>query len=320
MDHLSISTMNRNYGIDLGRFFFCFCVVCIHVPMYSNKYLMPLNRCAVPFFIITTGYFLAAKSTESFLENAKKTFFLWLKYTCIFFVLSTLLDWVFSGGIKNFNLNDVWSLLTSGNCSYLDDRFYEGKVYGFSTLWYLYSISLASFLLHFVKKYLKCSYFLYISVFFAFLGPFMNYICGYKYSDFFRLLILTIPYLSLGYWVKSSNRKCPNMIFLYVLIMLFLLLGIFEYRYVCAHEFFYQDTYISTFPLSYLFFITFSKLKVRWFAKLHLPTIITLDIYLWHRVIFFFFIVLHFSFSPFSAMVLYPITFAISYVIRRYWR
>lgn len=55
-------------SIDIAKFFFCLCIIALHTGLLSflptfHKYIIEKNlfRLAVPFFFITSGYFLASK-------------------------------------------------------------------------------------------------------------------------------------------------------------------------------------------------------------------------------------------------------------------
>lgn len=52
----------RNPIIEYARYLFAFSVVCLHVPLgYGSSVIIPFARCAVPFFYMIMGYFLAKK-------------------------------------------------------------------------------------------------------------------------------------------------------------------------------------------------------------------------------------------------------------------
>lgn len=68
-DETEIRIENRTYSsIDITKFFFCLCIIALHTHLLSflptfQNYLIEKNlfRLAVPFFFISSGYFLASK-------------------------------------------------------------------------------------------------------------------------------------------------------------------------------------------------------------------------------------------------------------------
>lgn len=69
-------------GIDCMKFFFAICVVAIHTHPYSNYTSTPftverildiLLLCAVPFFFITTGYFIGKKLSSLFSDEKNES-------------------------------------------------------------------------------------------------------------------------------------------------------------------------------------------------------------------------------------------------------
>lgn len=62
---------NRISSFDFGRFFFSICVVFIHIPFAHSSAFMPIFRCAVPFFYMLTGYFLASDNLSEYIDKKR---------------------------------------------------------------------------------------------------------------------------------------------------------------------------------------------------------------------------------------------------------
>ena len=86
MEHLQVK---RDYAVDLGRFAFAFLVVTLHMSMFANQYLLPLARCAVPFFYLVSGYYMfkpdERKFSRSIVHNGRKWLKLYVSYMAVFY-------------------------------------------------------------------------------------------------------------------------------------------------------------------------------------------------------------------------------------------
>lgn len=76
--------MTKTYNsIDIAKFFFCICIICLHTQIFSFLPSLPLFlltkavfRLAVPFFFVCSGFFLGCKlfreSTDAYWGTVKK--------------------------------------------------------------------------------------------------------------------------------------------------------------------------------------------------------------------------------------------------------
>lgn len=309
--------MNRNIGLDIGKWIFCFCVICLHVPMWNNNFLMPINRCAVPFFYMVTGYFIYGRSEKAFSKSSNKLIILWFKYTIVFLLLATLCDIAFCGGLQHWTQYDTISMLSSGNCPYIDVRHIQNIDYGFSTLWYLYIGAISAFLLHLCRKFLLKKWFLSLMVVLTLSGPLLNYL-GIRYLDGYRLVIQALPYMAFGYWMNSLNNRASqiptkNSIIAFIT---FYILGYAEFKLIYYCSIPIQDVYFTTILLALNFFILFKNLRISNILRTSIVQNATMDIYLWHRPVYFILCVMGASFKPFSAPVVFVITAIVTIITR----
>lgn len=307
---------NRVASIDLGRWVFAFCVVCLHVPMWHVLYLMPLNRCAVPFFYMVTGYFLANKEKIAIKLTARNYMILWARYSIILLIAALIADFFICGNVKAWTFHDSLALFTTGNCPFIDERVYDGKTYGFSTLWYLYIGSIALYLLYIARELLNKKWFLCIVLMLALSGPFIN-LFNASYGDSYRLIIQAIPYITIGYWINKNTLMNNNVstYYLFILVGVLYVLGIGEIYVLKLCGIHIQDVYFTTMFLSVLIFITL--LKIEWGGQIKLNPNTTMDIYVWHRLVYFIMVVLDCAFAPFSAIVVFITTGALAMVFRK---
>lgn len=146
----------RNPSIELFRYVFAFLVVFIHVPLlHGGMLLMPLARCAVPFFYLISGFFLAKKTCNvdliPFMPTAKKWILMWGKYFVVFAIIGVLIDW-YCGNITYPNIKDFASLVLTGQCMYVDEHIVATHKLGLLTLWFLYEGALAFALIYVLRK------------------------------------------------------------------------------------------------------------------------------------------------------------------------
>ena len=124
--------MKRNTLIDVFRFVGAFLVVCIHIRFpkeFSDHFLMPVTRMAVPFFFMVSGYFLADinidKMKQRLDKQIKHVFWLFAGAAAFYFcaeviaaairnpgevmdVVSRLWDW--NRWYRFIAVNDTWTL------------------------------------------------------------------------------------------------------------------------------------------------------------------------------------------------------------------
>ncbi len=147
--------MERNYNIDVARFIFAFFVVIIHVPLIGADYLMPLARCAVPFFYMISGYFLFSNDDQilesRLISNMKKWWKMWLTYILILIVISLVLNKLL-GNTIHFSKYEILFWLTNGVGPVVDIVVFRGVPYGLQTVWFLYVGAITFTIFYFFLK------------------------------------------------------------------------------------------------------------------------------------------------------------------------
>ena len=102
--------MKRLYNIDLLKFFCAVLVIFLHMHTPYQGYILPLTRCAVPCFLIVSGYFIFNTDEQKFQSNLKRNIgkifhiFVW---STLLFAFVKFLFCVVILGLKNVNLNNL---------------------------------------------------------------------------------------------------------------------------------------------------------------------------------------------------------------------
>ncbi len=126
-------SMSNNYkSIDLMKFMMALCVVTIHTyivdsmePSIFQDILYSIIRSAVPFFFITSAYFVMQRNEkDGILKYWKRIFQLYLSWSVINYILVSLIN-------RNLCVENVQTCI------------YQILFNGYSVLWYLWGILIA---------------------------------------------------------------------------------------------------------------------------------------------------------------------------------
>ena len=134
--------MGKNYNsIDLMKFIMALCVVTIHTYIVDSMkssilqdFLYSFIRSAVPFFFITSAYFVMQRNENGgILKYWKRIFQLYLFWSVINFISVSLIN-------RNLCVENVQTCI------------YQILFNGYSVLWYLWGILVVLPLLYRIKK------------------------------------------------------------------------------------------------------------------------------------------------------------------------
>lgn len=177
--------------IDLAKFIFSFLVVAIHtLPLYqvsllANSILVQyIARYAVPFFFITSGYFIAQKQTDSFnfksiFNQLKSLLIIYALWSCIYFPFQSRN--VYQNLFKTINLDAIQEYFF--RATYIGSYFH---------LWYFVALIQAIILYRFLIQYLKIKTLIRIFTFiylFGLLGDGYYYLNSYLHTSEIILFI-----------------------------------------------------------------------------------------------------------------------------------
>ena len=308
----------RNGWIDVARFFFAWLVVVIHVPMHGGLYLLPLARCAVPFFFVTAGFFCYSDDEMKFQNNLKKNFkkwiLLWLKYSCCLFFLSIMLN-TFLGVDVFFSFKDVARFVLEGSCSMNDVVCFNEKIYGINTLWFLYSGSLAFAFFYLLRYVMFRRLFVALIICLFLISTKLNY---YE-NTVPRFFSLGIPFVFMGICLRKYQFS-PKKIFAFVsFLLLFVVVSYIEFfinlKMCGRHDI--QCFWSAPFLIASLFCVLLFLQKMFPINK-RVPAILTLDVYVWHRLVWLVFVIAGVSqfMMGLDAVVVYVATLILAFVLR----
>ena len=227
--------MKKNYMIDILKLFFAVCIVGLHTGLFLKyKYGFYLHsvifRLGVPFFFITSGYFLGKGiNSNNRKEIIKKFIFKLLPTYLVLGGLYSILGIIRYDSFSIYNiLNNLWYLFT-GRC--------------FSIMWYVGAlITSAIVLLHMdTKRKLEISIIIALVLYFIGLS-FNTYAFVLKNTQFNQVLLFLADkfdnnsnflfcgyyYVSLGFYlsryVKDNLQKKIPLKILFIFVMFILLL------------------------------------------------------------------------------------------------
>lgn len=209
--------MDRKNGIDVFRFIGAFFIMCLHTGYgsLSQEYsdgIRLVSRWALPFYFMTTGYFLASKIVNKSLDfkrvegNVSRLITIFIISSFIFLPL---------GVLKGYAENSIDAVLIG---SYFHLWFVGSLVIGYVFIWYLF----------YTKRSILLSFISMILILLALLTDSYDQFFGYSLSyELFRFL-LVIPFMYIGVLVYKNRNKVVNHTFLIGLILLGLIVQFVE--------------------------------------------------------------------------------------------
>lgn len=254
--------MRRLYNIDTLKFLCAVLVVFLHVRTSYQTYILPLTRCAVPCFLIISGYLIYTEDRLKMEGHLKKSIYRMLRILVWSSLLFAMVKFLFALRSGDFSFLSIMAL----------GKFvlFNENPFGFH-LWYigayLYTLAIVLF-------FVKCNRLKYIwwSVPFLLLLD----LCLGKYSLILwhkefpyiwvrNFLCVGIPYFSIGMVLKQWKWLMQNLCCLQKLalggVILFSLTSIVENRWLLElHANAVRDHYISTTFLAVSLFLLFLSL------------------------------------------------------------
>jgi peptidoglycan/LPS O-acetylase OafA/YrhL len=62
----------RNSSIDVLKFCCAIMVILLHAPFIGKSYVLPVTRCAIPCFLIISGFFIYSDNPENCIKKTNK--------------------------------------------------------------------------------------------------------------------------------------------------------------------------------------------------------------------------------------------------------
>jgi len=204
--------MDRNYTIDLIRLIAAFCIMTLHIqiPSFGHKIgsIIQLgSRWAVPFFFITTGYFLGKKILRDRNLNFNRIEKNVVNLISILIVSSFV--YIIHGTFFSYQwfANDV-SFLLKGSFWHL--WFIGSMILGYVLIWYLYNLGFQRIL-----PYLSV-FILIIAIYSDSYDVIFHQVI--KYNQIPRFLI-SIPFMYVGIFL-SGKKNLKSKLSLWIVIFI----------------------------------------------------------------------------------------------------
>lgn len=201
---------NRSNSIYFFKAIACFLIITIHAPIPKiGGYILHLARCAVPFFIMVTGYYTNV-GYDVLVRRAKKIFYLIVIATIIYLPLNILVHW--AQGNMNFWLSEIQKPEILFKIIVLN---WTTPILGVGHLWYLFAFLYAFLIMALISRIFP----IYkdrilivwstISLLIIFLIQVYSEITGEMIEPIYwrNSFFLIIPCFMIGNFLKKSNEK-----------------------------------------------------------------------------------------------------------------
>lgn len=270
--------MNRKNGIDLFRLIAAFFVMCLHTSYGSLNHeyvdnLRVLSRWALPFFFITTGFFLGYKIEDSNLDfkRIQKNVSYLISILLVSSIIYLPID-VIKGDVPK----NIESLFTG---SYFHLWFIGSLLSGYIFIWYLYFIKKDK-ILPFISVCLLLGA-LFTNCYSQLLHKSLNF-------SLFKFL-LSVPLMYIGIILSKKEYKFINNKLIIVLALMGLIIQFMEselFLKLYGYEKSLQQFLIGTIVLSVSLFVLSSRISLKENRFSTWGREYSLFIYLYHPLVY----------------------------------
>lgn len=268
---------------------------------------MHLARCAVPFFIMVTGYYTNVEY-DVLVRRAKKIFYLIVIATIIYLPLNILVHW--AQGNMNFWLSEIQKLEILFKIIVLN---WTTPIWGVGHLWYLFAFLYAFLIMALISRIFP----IYkdrilivwstISLLIIFLIQVYSEITGEMIEPIYwrNSFFLIVPCFMIGNFLKKSNEKLKEISLATNVRLIILTIGIITLEhYALSVEY---ELYVSSILMGILIILISGKIDVD--NKL---TIVGRNLSQWIYIIHYVFIVILNQLTPKNIyMAIRPFMFVI---------
>lgn len=318
---MNSTSKSRLIGVDYARWIFAFLVVVIHVPLVGKKFLTPIAFCAVPFFYMITGYFLYANTPNGISKKIVKALKNYARIWIVAFSLLTAvvfcLKVIYSNPL-NWTLQDFVDLfLIYGNCQAAELVTINGILYGTSALWFLYGGIISLSLLLCLHRLLFYKVFFVAILALYYISIAINYRSGYVVP---RIISASFVFLYVGLFLHkiTAGHSFLNKREYLMILALFLVVALYAEQLLLHCESYNR---IVLLPASLAIFILIISYRNQFGGGKILsevPIKTTLDIYLWHRLLYVFLVgILNINFHKIDAVAVFLILTVVSIILRK---
>lgn len=196
--------IERNYSIDILKFICATLIVFLHTDFQWHNAVLPLTRCAVPCFLMISGFLLYTDGKGIGMERLKRN----IKHILHIIIWSTVLFAV----IKEIIAITHGELFIPSKRQWLKFIIFNDNPFGFH-LWYLGAYLYVLIIMIVVDKYNLWSRMLWCIPFLLFgdllFGKYSLLLLNkeFPYICVRNFLFVGIPYFLLGVWLKINITK-----------------------------------------------------------------------------------------------------------------
>jgi hypothetical protein len=309
--------MERNNGIDLFRLIGAFFILCVHTGYGSldQDYVDSIrlvSRWAIPFYFMTSGFFLASKIDDQLgFQRIQKNVSMLVS---ILIILSII--YLPVGLMKGYAPSKLSNIFTG---SYFHLWFIGSLISGYIFIWYLY----------FEQKSRYLPYISFAIILFALVSDSYDQFFDVEISfDLFRFL-LSIPFMYLGIVISKRRESLLSNKLLIILIIVGLAIQFIEAEFffkIFNYDRFTHQFLIGTIITSVPLFILSTKLNIRENKLSNWGRDHTLFIYLYHPLIYMLIWFIVEKIAPsysdllkgFAPVIGFTVALGISLVLNRY--
>lgn len=270
--------MKRRNGIDLFRLIGAFFIMCLHTE-YGNlqqEYvdnLRLLSRWAVPFFFITTGFFLGSKIENDILDFKKiqKNVSLLISILVVSSIIYFPIN-VMKGDIPSRIVN----ILTG---SYFHLWFIGSLLVGYISIWYLF----------FIKKHKILPYLSIGILLIALLTDSYDQLFNIKLDSSLSRFLLAIPFIHIGIIFSKKEINGIGYKLIIGLVLIGFLIQCFEgemFLKLFHYKKFEHKILLGTIVLASSLFVLSSRLDINENKLSKLGKKYALFIYLYHPIVY----------------------------------
>lgn len=201
-----------------------------------------------------------------------------------------------------FTIEDMQALMKSGVCEYLDVLITPRGSYGISTMWFLYCGAVAMIIFFLVRRWLFYRVTIIIACILSLFAITTNYVSQAPVVP--KVFYLAFPFLYLGMCIRKYQKKWLMWDTKIILLGMSLsFVALYSERYIIASS---KEVYLSTpFCAAAIFFLCLKFPHIEVKAINQLPVKATMDIYVWHRLLYALLVLFGFDFKPFQAVVVF---------------
>lgn len=253
---------NRYICFDVLKAICAFMVICMHkdFPIAKNE-IRTISVVGVPLFFMISGFFYEELRAKNKIKKQIIKIFKMFVYFSIFYAAYLIIHNVIEGiSISNYLKEN----LTFGKLSCLLLFNYHSL---FPLSWYLSALLYTVVIVDFVSKRIDKKVFFYVVPILLIanivLGSYSDVVLHFSIPAVYtrNYIFIGIPFYSLGmylYTIKDKLSNC-NTKFLFILVLLFVITSIIEYKHLSQYGEIIGDLFFSSIPYAICIFILLYK-------------------------------------------------------------